>query len=72
MTEQITKWEYRVETFGNIFKGPKDEALMEDLDIWGEDGWEVVNVLSRTNSEKITVIAKRPLTLGSLRRRSMP
>lgn len=72
MSEQIVKWEYRVETFGNVFKGPKDEALMEALDIWGEDGWEVVNILSRTNSEKVTVIAKRSLTLESRRRRSMP
>ena len=72
MSEQIDKWEYRVETFGNMFKGPKDETLMESLDIWGEDGWEVVNVFGRTNSEKVTVVAKRPLTLESRRRRSMP
>jgi hypothetical protein len=72
MTEPIQKWEYRVETFGNIFSGPKDEALMETLDAWGEDGWEVVNVFSRTNSERITVVAKRPLTLDERRRRSIP
>ena len=72
MSEQSQNWEYRVETFGNIFKGPKDEILAEALDIWGEDGWEVISVIPRTNSEKITVVAKRLLTLGERRRRSMP
>lgn len=67
-----TQWEYRVESFGTFFTGPKDEDLEAALNEWGLDGWEVVNARCVENSSKVVVIAKRPLTTATRRRRSLP
>jgi len=71
MTEEITQWEYRVQTIGSIF-GTKDEQIEATLDEWGVEGWEVVNVLTPYGSGKITIVAKRPLRERARRMRSMP
>lgn len=68
--EETTQWEYRVETFGSYLSAPKDEALESALDEWGEDGWEVISVFTRSSGEKITVVAKRTLSAATRRRRS--
>lgn len=70
--DRQTQWEYRVETFGSIFRSVKPEDLEATLDEWGEDGWEVVTVYPLPNSTKVAVVAKRPLTVSARRRRSMP
>jgi len=72
MSEEITQWEYRVETVGGLFNGVKAAELEEMLDEWGEDGWEVVAVHPREYATKIDVIAKRPLTDRVRRGRSRP
>ncbi len=70
MTE-YEKWEYRVETIGSAF-GTKDELLQDTLDEWGEEGWDVISVRPPTNSSKITIVAKRPLTRTERRLRNLP
>ncbi len=70
MAEQ-TLWEYRVLTIGHIW-GTKDEDIQAALNEWGEDGWEAINVYTPQGSGKVTMVAKRPLSGETRRRRSMP
>jgi hypothetical protein len=72
MSEEIKKWEYRVQTVGSFFGGVKAEELEQLLNEWGEEGWEVVSTHIKENENKINVIAKRPLTDRVRRMRSMP
>ncbi len=72
MAESIQQWEYRVQTVGGFFKGVPADELEELLNEWGADGWEVVSTHILENSNKINVIAKRPLTRTIRRERSMP
>ena len=65
------QWEYRVRTIGSMW-GTKDEKIQATLNEWGEEGWEVINVYTPEGSGKVTIVAKRPLTLETRRRRSMP
>jgi len=69
---EASGWEYRVQNFGTVWRGPKDEEFEQMLNAWGEEGWEVVGITSRENSNKVTVVAKRPLTDSARRRRSLP
>ena len=71
MTEEIKKWEYRVQTIGSIF-GTKDENIEAMLNEWGDEGWEVTHVYTPEGSGKVIIVAKRPLTRETIRRRSMP
>ena len=68
---EYTQWEYRVETIGSVF-GTKDEQIQDTLDEWGEEGWEAINVYTPTNSSKVTIVAKRPLTRTGRRLRNLP
>ncbi len=70
MDEQ-TLWEYRVETIGSAF-GTKDEHIEATLNEWGADGWEATSVYTPSNSSKVTIVAKRPLTHAVRRQRTMP
>ena len=70
--DEINQWEYRVETFGSTFSTPKDDELEAALDEWGEDGWEVISAHNLESSNKVRILAKRPLTPSSRRRRSWP
>jgi len=71
VTDEIKQWEYRVQTIGSIF-GTKDELIQATLDEWGEEGWKTVSVYTPSNSGKVTIVAKRPLTASTRRIRSMP
>lgn len=71
MNNEFQKWEYRVQTIGSIF-GTKDENIEAILNQWGEEGWEVTHVYTPEGSGKVTIVAKRPLTRETVRRRSMP
>jgi hypothetical protein len=66
------KWEYRVETFGSTFSQPKDEDLEGTLDEWGSEGWELVAAHSLESTNKVRLIAKRPLSSATHRRRYWP
>ena len=70
MTE-YAQWEYRVETIGSAF-GTKDDAIQDTLDEWGEEGWEAINVYTPSNSGKVTIVAKRPLSRTTRRLRNLP
>ncbi len=59
--EEIKKWEYQVLTIGSVF-GTKDEQIAATLNAWGEDGWEAIHVYTPSNSNKVTLVAKRPLS----------
>ncbi|MFN8384565.1 MAG: hypothetical protein U0V02_21700 [Anaerolineales bacterium] len=71
MNNEFQKWEYRVQTIGSIF-GTRDEAIENTLNEWGEEGWEVTHVYTPEGSGKVTIVAKRPLSQETSRRRSMP
>ena len=72
MAEEIKQWEYRVQTVGAFWSGVKADELEGLLNEWGTEGWEVVSTHILENVNKINVIAKRPLTRETIRRRSMP
>jgi hypothetical protein len=71
MTETI-QWEYRALTVGTFWNDPKDEDLENELNQLGQEGWEVINVLTHHSTNKYRVIAKRPLSSETRRRRSWP
>ena len=60
MEEQLL-WEYRVQNFGNVWKSYKPEEMTAELNLWGEQGWEVVSAISHSQQHdnshsKATVI----------------
>lgn len=67
-----TQWEYRVRIIGSALKQAKDEDLETLLNEWGEEGWEVINAHSLEGSNKVRLIAKRPLSRSTSRSRSWP
>jgi len=71
MSDEFKQWEYRVQTIGSAF-GTKDENIQATLDEWGAEGWEAINVYTPSQSGKVTIVAKRPLTDRVRRMRSMP
>lgn len=71
MPEAMPTWEYRVQTMGSFWGGVKDGELEALLNEWGEEGWEVFAVHD-TPGAKVMIVAKRPLTLATRRRRSLP
>ena len=68
----ISLWEYRAESIGSTWSGLKDEDLQAILNEWGADGWEVISAFAHSGSNKIKVLAKRPLTERSRRQRDWP
>ena len=72
MTGEVPQWEYQVVSLGSIIRSPKDDELEILLDEWGQDGWELISAVRGENTNRLTLIAKRPLTRSSRRRRTMP
>lgn len=70
--DDIPKWEYQVQTFGGAMGGPKDDALTLALDEWGAEGWEVISVHNLDSSQKVRVVARRPLSRATHRSRTYP
>jgi hypothetical protein len=71
MTES-NQWEYRIQTVGSTFSQPKDEDLETLLNEWGEEGWEVIAAQNQESTNKVRIIAKRPLSRSTRRSRSWP
>jgi len=69
---EITRWEYRLETFSTFWSRTKDEELQATLDDRGEEGWEVIGMYLASSGEKVTFVAKRLLTSATRRQRSWP
>lgn len=65
-------WEYRVVTVGSFWQGPKEEELEARLNELGLDSWEVISIHAPANTNKLTIVAKRPLTAAARRRRTVP
>lgn len=65
-----TQWEYRVEKFSN-WKGIKPEEVNEALNLWGEEGWEVIGFAGAADGT-LWVTAKRHVTLNARRMRTIP
>jgi hypothetical protein len=57
---------------GSFWSEPKDEDLENALDQLGEEGWEVVSVVTHDTTNRVRVVAKRPLTTPARRRSSWP
>jgi hypothetical protein len=68
---ETKQWEYRVQTIGSVF-GTKDEPVQALLNEWGLEGWEAVQVFTPSQSGKVTIVAKRPLTASARRRSTWP
>lgn len=66
------QWEYRAESFGSFWNAPKDEEIEGILNEWGEDGWEVISLVAFEHTNKMRLIAKRPLTVAVRRQREWP
>ncbi len=64
--------EYRVVSLGGVLRSVKDEQVESELNALGEEGWEVVGFTNREGTNRITLVAKRPLTAAARRRRSVP
>ena len=69
---EVILWEYRVQSLGTALKNPKDEEIEVALNEWGEEGWEVFNVIQHSGTNKVRIVARCPLTDRARRRRSMP
>lgn len=65
-------WEYRVVNLGGALKGPTDEEIQAVLNEWGVEGWEVFAVIQHSGTNKVRLVAKRPLSDRERRRRSLP
>jgi hypothetical protein len=70
MPESI-KWEYLSMTVGTFWQASKDEEIEISLNEIGEQGWEVVSVYPIEKTRKARIIAKRALTAGTKRQRSL-
>jgi hypothetical protein len=70
MSETI-QWEYRVLTIGSAF-GTKDELIEATLNEWSLEGWELTHVYTPSQSGKVTIVAKRPLSASARRRSAWP
>ena len=68
---ETLQWEYRVQTIGSVF-GTKDELIEATLNDWGLEGWEAIHVYTPSQSSKVTIVARRPLTPSTRRRSSWP
>jgi hypothetical protein len=64
-------WEYRVLKSGSLWSGVKADELEQKLNELGQEGWEVVSAVSFESTNKITVIAKRPLSERARRSHSL-
>jgi len=65
-------WEYRAESIGSLWSSLKDNELQGILNAWGEEGWEVISAFAISGSNKIKIIAKRPLSQQGRRQRNWP
>lgn len=72
MPEETQAWEYRVQKFGTFWSAVSDEELERMLNEWGQEGWQVVSAVGVESTNKIMVIARRPLSGRVRRQRSMP
>ncbi len=61
----MTRWKYKVLKYSIGLKGFRAESVEEELNLWGEEGWELVGV-TRYQAEFVAVL-KQPV--GASRQR---
>jgi hypothetical protein len=66
------QWEYRVASAGSFWTMPKEEEIEAILNDLGAEGWEVVSLLSQYGSNKVRIVAKRPVDAAARRPRTWP
>lgn len=64
------EWEYQVLDVGSFWHEPKSEELANALNELGQDGWEVISVVTQHGTNRVRLVAKRPLTEAVRRRRT--
>jgi hypothetical protein len=69
---ESNQWEYLAMSVGSFWSMPNDEDLEIVLNELGQDGWEVVSTFAQRASNKVRVIAKRPLSADRRRQRNWP
>lgn len=69
---EAQQWEYYVETIGSVWSSVKDENLEAALNELGQEGWQVFTVEQVPNSNKIRVVARRPLATAPRRKKTWP
>jgi len=68
---ETPQWEYRVLTIGSAF-GTKGEQIEATLNDWGLEGWEAIHVYTPSQSNKVTIVAKRPRSASARRQAAWP
>ncbi|MCI0520617.1 MAG: DUF4177 domain-containing protein [Chloroflexi bacterium] len=71
MSETL-RWEYKAASVGSFWSEPSEAAIEETLNQLGMEGWEVVSVVAPHGTNRLRVIAKRPLTAETRRLRTWP
>jgi hypothetical protein len=66
------RWEYYVETLGSTWKTSRDDELTAVLNELGNDGWEIFHTEQLPSSNKLRLIAKRPLSGPVRKEKSWP
>ena len=69
---EMNQWEYQALSMGSFWNTIKSEDLEAALNELGEEGWEVISVYTQHGTNRTIVVAKRPLTADTRRRRSWP
>jgi len=59
--------ERRVESFGETWSCPKDEAIEAALDMWGSESRERAGGVPRASNLRIMLIAIQPSAIGEQR-----
>lgn len=66
------KWEYHVEEVGSFWSSARPEEMQELLNAMGRDGWMLVSACPMQNTNKIVLIARRPLASRPARHSPWP
>lgn len=69
---ETAPWEYGVQTFGTMWNGLQDNELEAEINLWGEQGWEVIGLRRLEKANRVQAIAKRPLPREVRQLWSMP
>jgi len=66
---EMMQWEYKVMVVGSFWSEPQDDKMEAALNELGMDGWEVISVFAMHSTNKVRMVAKRPLSIDDARRR---
>ena len=58
MSDELERWEYRVQTIGSTILGTKDEHIQAVLNEWGEEGWKAFAVVADHMGKSVETVRK--------------